>query len=678
MCGIVGLMANGEFETKKEEKIRQEAMIFLVTELLQLTMARGKDATGLATGFADGDFMGLKMGVSAQEFVSRFGGKETDYDGYLNIWRKKSSPAKLVIGHCRKPSTTVGAGTEDNANNHPIKVGDILGIHNGTLTNHDKIFQNLKCGRDSKVDSEAIFRLLHHLTDSGNEPFSQELLLETCRRLSGNYSVLTFNGGNPYQMAGFRDGRPMVFGLIKPLKLLMVASELDYLKIAVTRYNKMSYLYMSGANKFPPLKKGDVEFANTEDDSIFLFDITRDITPESTIAGLHTTVKVPRTNKIWSGKANTTTGTAGTTGYNRNRNVAGGAGAKKTEVNANRPATGGSQASTQTGTSVGQNTAGGSKAHRLGMAWNRVSNMFEDVTGAKKTRNDHGAVVIDVDAGVCTQVTNPNKVLVSGEKKDRTPTSSNGNQHTMQKSGSLKGFEIRKTSVPVDDLMGDPTKITVVEVADPTVNTSRSSGNGGATTGSGANVIYAVHKGGKMTVPSTELSTDGRALEKALEATEDVPNFSTDTELADAIDVTDIAAMNTMPRYSLANRIKRFFYKNGWYDGFLAGRKGMTEVQTTTNSVDKYARTMLQRVRSRARKSQETIRAMKVLTLMFSEVLEEGSVESRDKLTKAVYDAYMAGKELKPDVLEKVFRQGDKRDNPTVSLAIEAMKEVRN
>lgn len=35
----------------------------------------------------------------------------------------------------------------DNVNNHPIKVNEIIGVHNGTLENHNKIFTNLGCKR---------------------------------------------------------------------------------------------------------------------------------------------------------------------------------------------------------------------------------------------------------------------------------------------------------------------------------------------------------------------------------------------------------------------------------------------------------------------------------------------------------------------------------------------------
>ena len=684
MCGIVGILAHGEFETKKEERIRQEAMIFLTTELLQLTQARGKDATGIATLFDDGDYMGLKMGVSATEFVTRFGEKETDYEGYLNVWRRKAKTkaSRIVIGHCRKPSTTIGAGTEDNNNNHPIKVGDIVGVHNGTLTNHDKIFENLKCGRDSKVDSEAIFRLIDHLTNKGTEPFTTEMIQEVCRRLNGNYSCLAFNGNNPYQLAGFRDGRPMVFGLIKPLKLFLIASEQDYLKIAISRYNKMAFLYQLGSNKFPGLRKGDIEFATTADDSLFLFDTTQDITTESKIIDLHVTEKVPRNNKLW---AKTTAAANNTAWNNRNHSqgrAAGGAAAttgansvgKKTgtEVAASKPpgqpagSADKQESTTQTGTSTA--TKESTKAHRLGMAFNRTSNLFEDVSAAKKTVDTHGAVLMNIDQGTIKDI-GTGTVLDDGEKKADKQISYGGGQPTMQKSDSQQGFELGESREPVDDLLTDPAKISVAEVA------SRSSAG---TTDVPARVgggVYSVHKAGKTVVASNDLAVDGDILEKALIATEESSNFSSDDELADALEILDTSAMYTMPRYSLANRIKRFFFKKGWYLGYMACKKEGVKVveKTPENSVDMYARTMLERMKSSKRRSSATIRSVKVLVGIIADALGHGEA-SRERVANEVARAIRRGKEINPEALEKAFREGDRKKYPAIDTAINTMK----
>ena len=67
-------------------------------------------------------------------------------------------------------------------------------------------------------------------------------------------------------MVGFRDARPMETLLIKPLNLLLIASDKDFLKHVVFRYNKMANLYHTGITEFPPLKKSDVELLSLHDD----------------------------------------------------------------------------------------------------------------------------------------------------------------------------------------------------------------------------------------------------------------------------------------------------------------------------------------------------------------------------------------------------------------------------
>ena len=224
MCGIVGAFTFDAFEKKSEEKARTEANIFITTQLLQETVDRGKDATGISLLWADGNYTGLKMGIPSPDFIARFGTTEKDFEGILKLWREYPKLMKIFIGHCRKSSV---GNSYDNKNNHPIQIGDIIMCHNGTLTNHEKIFDKLKCNRTGDVDSEAIGRLLHHYTNGGVEPFTVEMIKETSRRLHGSYSVLAMSGNNPFQVAQFRDGRPAEMVLVRPLKMVFVASEID-------------------------------------------------------------------------------------------------------------------------------------------------------------------------------------------------------------------------------------------------------------------------------------------------------------------------------------------------------------------------------------------------------------------------------------------------------------------
>src|SRR6478609_11507997 len=51
------------------------------------------------------------------------------------------------------------------ANNHPVRHGPIVGIHNGIIVNDDEILDGFDCARSEprmSVDSEAIFALAAH------------------------------------------------------------------------------------------------------------------------------------------------------------------------------------------------------------------------------------------------------------------------------------------------------------------------------------------------------------------------------------------------------------------------------------------------------------------------------------------------------------------------------------
>src|SRR5829696_6025768 len=53
------------------------------------------------------------------------------------------------------------------ANNHPVRHGSVVGIHNGIIVNDDEILGRFPCARsepDMTVDSEAIFALAEHST----------------------------------------------------------------------------------------------------------------------------------------------------------------------------------------------------------------------------------------------------------------------------------------------------------------------------------------------------------------------------------------------------------------------------------------------------------------------------------------------------------------------------------
>lgn len=274
MCGIVGIFPIGKLN-KKEDRSRLESSLFLFTEILQRTSLRGEDATGVTALFENGDFMIQKMAKSSPEFIGRFGESNKHYNGFLDLCRENPAKLQALIGHCRKSSV----GSKSNENNHPIKAGDIVGVHNGTLNNHDIIFQKLKCKRDGAVDSEAIFRLMHYFTANGKEPFTLEILEEVATRLDGAFSVIAYNVNNPYQIAVMKDKRPMIFTVIKPLKIVVIVSEEKFIDNSLFAYNKIARLYNMA--DFIPIATSDVNSQIFPENNVGILDLTKEITAET-------------------------------------------------------------------------------------------------------------------------------------------------------------------------------------------------------------------------------------------------------------------------------------------------------------------------------------------------------------------------------------------------------------
>lgn len=292
MCGIVGALAIGKLP-KEQEAIRQKVIRFLTTELMILTEDRGKDATGAVLLFNNGKYYGLKRGDRSTKFLSKFGVNDENYGSLLQLWKKTRSPVKAFVGHCR--ATTVGV-TTNNMNNHPIKVGNIVGIHNGTLKNDDEIFKNLECGRDADVDSEAIFRLAAYYTNNGEEPFTMEVIEEIVHRLEGSFSVIMFNGDNPDQVPVFRDSRPMEFVFVKELATVFIISEQKFWNTAHCIYERAVNYYDNG---LPTLIGMDIEKGSLENDGAAIFDLTTKITKDTKLEDLAEWQKLPGTGRIW-------------------------------------------------------------------------------------------------------------------------------------------------------------------------------------------------------------------------------------------------------------------------------------------------------------------------------------------------------------------------------------------
>lgn len=242
MCGIVGVI---QYASPIDREIRARALRVLFSEMMLLTEVRGDDATGLYQVHTDGDWMLAKKGEKSTKWLYEDRISPEDpvvYGDFMDTWATHPKELTALVGHCRK--ATVGSKGQDNDDNHPFAIqlderDAILGVHNGTLVNHEIIFSKLgdELERQGEVDSEAIFHLLYHATEKGTKPVDEKIMHYIGERLDGAFAVIAVNSRFPNQVITFRENRPMEYMLIRPLNIVAIASEKKFLEAALAKYD---------------------------------------------------------------------------------------------------------------------------------------------------------------------------------------------------------------------------------------------------------------------------------------------------------------------------------------------------------------------------------------------------------------------------------------------------------
>src|SRR6187551_2019830 len=138
MCGIAGYSLSPDSSVKRT--LAAQALLAGIAE-------RGADAVGYA-----------HRGPSAAVTVHKRRSGASELLGELHV----PATSTQVLVHVR--DYTKGHPTIE-ANNHPIRHGSVVGIHNGIIENDDDIFARHGFPRahpQMTVDSEAIFALAEH------------------------------------------------------------------------------------------------------------------------------------------------------------------------------------------------------------------------------------------------------------------------------------------------------------------------------------------------------------------------------------------------------------------------------------------------------------------------------------------------------------------------------------
>jgi glucosamine 6-phosphate synthetase-like amidotransferase/phosphosugar isomerase protein len=139
MCGIAGYSLRGR--SRVDRTLAAQALLAAIAE-------RGADAVGYAYRGPDDTYATVvKQRTPASQLLERV-----------------SVPAEAnhLLVHVR--DYTKGHPSI-SANNHPVRHGPVVGIHNGIITNDDELLAPHACARSEPrmtVDSEAIFAIAAH------------------------------------------------------------------------------------------------------------------------------------------------------------------------------------------------------------------------------------------------------------------------------------------------------------------------------------------------------------------------------------------------------------------------------------------------------------------------------------------------------------------------------------
>lgn len=213
MCGIAALFF---YPALRPPEMVAEMRTIFTHNLLQ-NEERGNSATGLVIVQRDGTFATCKQPICASEFV-----RQPEYVALLD---QLSEHTTCLLGHTRNPTKGSPANA---ANNHPLIADTHIGVHNGTITNDDALFQRLHLPRCGQVDSEVIFRLFQAISP-GNKQYPHTLA-ERAMLLQGTFATISLDLRDPQGIVVTRHHKPLCMHYHAPWQAIIFSSRYLFLR----------------------------------------------------------------------------------------------------------------------------------------------------------------------------------------------------------------------------------------------------------------------------------------------------------------------------------------------------------------------------------------------------------------------------------------------------------------
>lgn len=165
---------------------------------------RGKDASGMAGIGEDNHVFSFKRPIEANKFIKLRAFKEL-----LTI------KPHTIIGHTRQATN---GKPEKNKNNHPFQLKHLYLVHNGIITNADKLQDKYKFDLQSYCDSEI---LLHIIASHKN---IIEGIRAIYKEVYGSFSVALLNTKNQAVYIFRNSSNPLHIAWSEKYKIFLFAS----------------------------------------------------------------------------------------------------------------------------------------------------------------------------------------------------------------------------------------------------------------------------------------------------------------------------------------------------------------------------------------------------------------------------------------------------------------------
>lgn len=189
MCGLYGSITSKKL-TEDQYKVRNR----ILDSLAIVNESRGDQSTGIAS-ITGTEYEIFKNTKKASDFI--------ELKKYKNLMGKN---ADIIIGHTRLATT----GHISKKNAHPFVKGNIIGSHNGIITNHAEL------DKTAMVDSEAIFTVLNRK----NNNFKKAL-----PKIEGSFALSWYNLNEPGMVYLALHDNPIAIVNIPELNTIFWSSE---------------------------------------------------------------------------------------------------------------------------------------------------------------------------------------------------------------------------------------------------------------------------------------------------------------------------------------------------------------------------------------------------------------------------------------------------------------------